>query len=83
MHILGFLLLLLIIWLIYKRKGTFRQKYTCTEGRFRIAGKKKCFKINKDGRFEFVVVDGKIVSFRDRAASNTTIRYGGGEDGLV
>ena len=83
MYILGFLLLFLIIWFIYKRKGAFQQKYTCTEGRFRIAGKKKCFKISKDDRFEFIVVDGKIVSFRDRAASNATIRYGGDADGLV
>lgn len=65
------------------RRKRIHQKFVCPEGTFRITGQKERFKVCKDQRFVFEVVDGQIVSFTDRDVSNHEVRYGGGEDGTV
>lgn len=68
---------LFILW----RKNSFGAKYKCSEGKFRIRGKKNSFKIYKGKRFVFQVVDGQIVSFMDKAVSDEFIEYGGESHG--
>lgn len=65
------------------RRKKIHQKFVCSEGTFRITGEKERFKVYKDQRFVFEVVDGQIVSFMDRSVSNHVMRYGGEENGTV
>lgn len=70
------------IWAIieYKQK-LFCQAFACDEGDFIVKGRKDKFIIQKDNRFQFLVVDGKIISVKDKLASKRPVRYGGNENG--
>lgn len=84
MYILVILLILTLIFLLWNyRKKRFKINYSCDDGHFRIYGKKDNFRICKDNRFVFHIVDGEIVSFSDTTIGRETITYGGKENGDI
>lgn len=52
-------------------------KYECDNGDFEVKGRKNRFTIEKNGRFEFLVENGRIVSVKDKR-SDTEFVYDGG-----
>lgn len=68
--------ILCYIFFTQHKKKLIDSTYSCPEGEFRICGKKEDFKIYKDDRFVFHVINGQIASFVDSINKNT-VRYGG------
>lgn len=58
-----------------KRRNSINLKYICTDGEFRIKGKKQNLKIYKGNRFVFNIVNGRVVSFVDKSISNAPVAY--------
>lgn len=82
----GLVLMVFVVttWRIVEhRRKLFRKSLSCDEGEFLVRGKKEKFTIKKDGRFEFSVVDGQIVSVTDKQASVQPVRYGRIENGEI
>lgn len=80
------LLALLILLLRHSNKKDLKridESFTCAGENFRISGHKNRFKIQKGERFEFLVVDGEIVSCIDKSISKSAVNYGGTNHGGV
>ena len=80
---LTIILLVIAIYIWSSRKKRINEQFSCAEGSFSVSGTKNNFRIEKDGRFEFVVVDGKIVSCVDKLVSKESIAYGGNDNGTA
>lgn len=70
-----------ILMIVDRKRKLFHLGFHRDEGRFLVKGKKKNFKIKKDDRFEFTVVNGQIVSVKDKRVSARPVKYGGIENG--
>lgn len=60
-----------------KKEGLSLTEFTCSQGEFEIRGTKDDFVIEKNGRYEFTVKNGQIVSVLDRGYSSEPYQYGG------
>ena len=68
----------LIIYVFIKNsKKKIKKYYSCEEGEFDIVKEKEKFIISKNGNFEFIVKNGKIISCKDKRNSENIIYYGG------
>ena len=68
----------IIIYVVIKNnKKKIKKHYSCEDGEFDIIGKKEQFIIVKNGDFEFIVKNGKIISCKDKRNSDNIIYYGG------
>ena len=83
MYTMIILIVLFVIFLIVYKKKRIDLEYVCENGKFRIKGIKNDFKIFKNDRFVFHVVNGQVVSFTDRMIGEDIITYGGGQSGDV
>ena len=66
---------IIIIWLRHRTKQKVKALYSCNEGTFQILGSKSSFKVKKGKRFEFSVVNGQIVSYKDKMLGRKTVYY--------
>ena len=74
--------LIIVVALIgYIRKSRIHYTLSLPDGEFSIKGRKEKFKIKKGNRFEFLVVDGRIVSCVDKRIGKKPIAYGGNDNG--
>lgn len=75
------LILLFLLGFILYKKTRIDLKYYCENGQFHIKGRKNNFKIHKNDRFVFHVVNGQVVSFIDKSITENPITYGGDMNG--
>lgn len=76
------ILLAVCIYFYFRSKKIINESISCDEGDFKICGCKDRFTIKKGSRFEFLVVDGQIVSCVDNSVSNVAVEYGGSDHDL-
>ena len=75
--LVALLIIIAAVVLIVKKQKSVNSDYYFDHDKFIIKGKKNKFIVNKNGCYEFLVLNGQIVACRDKSKSPEFIYYRG------